>query len=410
MIPRVAANITRRELGEILKVPSRSYAEIVDDLERSFRSHLGFKKTFFLNSGTAALYAALNSIGVEGKEVLAPAYTCGSVIEAILLAGGKPVLVDADIRTFNISLEDLKEKVTGDTRAVVVVDLFGNPVDYYELRDILEPYGVYVVEDAAQALGAKYDRRYVGCFGDAAVFSFGLGKGITGGGGGALVVNSGELVDRVEEFYNELKTPSLMEDSAVLARIFPMYLFSNKNLYGLAKPWVEELTTREDSELVKRIFELLSGNRAVREREIERFCKISKFSAVAVLGQIARLKCIVERRRINAKYLLSNLDLTNCIDFQKCPELGVHAYSRFGVVINCLDRKAVRRELARKGVDSEEMYGYMKKIYEAMGYTSPNATVLSEHILCLPVHGKLALKDLDFIVASFNQLVSSRKL
>jgi|GEM_PF-2800884 len=408
MIPRVAADVTRKEITEILKALAKNSSELISDLEKSFRFQLGFKKSFFLNSGTAALYLALKSIGVEGREVIIPAYTCGAVVEAVLLADGIPVFVDVDASTFNISLEDLKRKLSDRTKVVIAVDLFGNPVDYYALREILESYDVYLIDDAAQALGAKYDNKYLGSFGDFAIFSFGLGKGVTGGGGGALIVNNNDILDKVEEFYSQLREPSSFENVKVLYRILSMFLFSRKKLYGFIRERVERLTVHEDQELVNRILKLFSGDSIVKDKRIKSFSKISKFSAAAVLGQIARLDCIVNRRRVHAKYLLSNLNFER-IKVQECPKLGEHAYSRFGIVLKCSSRKTVRERMIIEGIDVEEMYSYMLKIYEYVNYMPPNATMLCKNILCLPIHGRLELEDLDFIAATFNRVIGSHK-
>lgn len=408
MIPRVVADVTRKEIASIVEALAKIPSELRKVLEKSFRSQLGFKKSFFLNSGTAALYLALKSIGVEGKEVIIPAYTCGAVVEAVLLAGGTPIFADVDVNTFNIDLEDLKKKISDRTCAVIAVDLFGNPVDHYALREILEPYNIYLIDDAAQALGAKYDNRYIGSFGDLAVFSFGLGKGITGGEGGALIANNKDLANKIEELYSQLREPSSSENVRVLYRILSMFVFSRKRLYGFVREQVEKMTQNQDRKLVERILKLFSGSKAVKERKIRGFSKISKFSVVAVLGQINRLNCIVNRRRVHAKYLLSSLNY-NCIQVQRTPDLGIHAYSRFGVLLKHSNRRTVKEKMVTMGIDIEEMYGYMLRIYEYLGYMPPNATTLCKNLICLPIHEKLELEDLDFIAATFNHVIGPHK-
>lgn len=408
MIPRVAADITHREIASIIEASAKTPLELCNELKRNFRSQLGFRKSFFLNSGTAALYLALKSIGVEEKEVIIPAYTCGAVLEAVLLAGGIPIFADIDINTFNIDLEDLRRKISDRTRAVITIDLFGNPVDHYVLKEILESYNIYLIDDAAQALGAKYDNRYIGSFGDFVVFSFGLGKGITGGEGGALIANNRKILNKIEDFYNQLKEPDGLRDIEVLHKILSMFVFSRRKLYGFIRERVESMTLRQDRGLVNRIFKLLSGDRVVKEERIRSFSKISKFSVAAILSQVDRLDCIVNKRRVYAKYLLSNLDF-NYVQVQETPKLGVHAYSRFGVLLKRSSGKAVKEKMVAAGIDVEEMYGYMLRIHEYLGYMPPNATTLCKNLLCLPVHVKLELEDLDFIASTFNRVVGSHK-
>ncbi len=408
MIPRIAADITRRDIASIVEASTKTPSELSSELERRFRSQLGFKKSFFLNSGTAALYLALKSIDVEEKDVIIPAYTCGAVAEAVLLAGGTPVFADVDVNTFNIDLKDLKRKISDRTRAVIVVDLFGNPVDYRALKEILEPYNIYLIDDAAQALGAKYDDRYIGSFGDLAVFSFGLGKGITGGGGGALIVNNKDFANEIEDLYSRLREPSSSENIKVLYRILSMFVFSRKRLYGFVREQVEKMTLNQDRKLVERILKLFYGSKAVKEKRIRSFSKISKFSVAAVLGQINRLDCIVNRRRVHAKYLLSSLNY-NFIQVQKALDLGVHAYSRFGVLLKHSNRRTIKEKMVAMGIDVEEMYSYMLRIYEYLGYMPPNATTLCKNLLCLPIHERLELEDLDFIAATFNHVTGPHR-
>lgn len=408
MIPRVAAPYTRKEIADMFDAFLKSYDEVIEDFKKIFCSKLGFRKVFLYNSGTAALYAVLKALNIEKKEVIIPAYTCGSVVEAVLLAGGEPVLVDVDLQTFNLSLTELEKAVNHNTKVVIPVCLFGNPIDYYAFRDIIEKYGIYVVEDAAQALGARYDGKYVGCFGDAAIFSFGLGKGVSGGGGGALVVNNDELINEIEDAWVYLKKPDVREDFSVIFKNFSMFIFSNKKLYKAIKPYVEKATFEADAKLVNRIFKLLSGEHKVKKRRINSFCKISKYSAALVSSQIIKLEKIVDHRRANAEYLKTKLNLDNAI-IQKEPKMAKHAYSRFGLIVN--DRDTLRQEIAHRGIDTEKMYSYMGKIYRKLAeHPLPNSYQLVDKLLCLPVHTKLNKKDLDLIVSCFNEIIGSRIL
>ncbi|MBU1014884.1 DegT/DnrJ/EryC1/StrS family aminotransferase [Patescibacteria group bacterium] len=150
-----------------------------------------------LSSGSAALYVALKVLGVGlGHEVVAPSYACSAILDAIFLAGAVPVLVDIGEDDLNISAAQAKRRVNGRTKAVIATHTYGVPADMRELSKL----GVPIVEDAAQAIGAKYAGKPAGVSGDIAVFSFGATKMLTSGNGGMVFSQKKELVERVKEF------------------------------------------------------------------------------------------------------------------------------------------------------------------------------------------------------------------
>ncbi len=166
--------------------------------EEAFASYIGVKHAIAVNSGTAALHAALLAIGVgKGDEVIVPAFTFVATANAVLLTGAKPVIVDIDLDTYNISLEAVRKALTKRTKAMIPVHLYGLPVDMDPVMELAEEKGLYVIEDAAQAHGAEYKGRKVGGLGHLACFSFYSSKVITTGEGGMVTTNDDELADRL---------------------------------------------------------------------------------------------------------------------------------------------------------------------------------------------------------------------
>lgn len=150
-------------------------------------------------SGTDALYLALLACGIgEGDEVLTTPFTFVATTEAIARCGATPVLVDIDPDTCNMDLNLLERRVTSATRAVLPVHLYGNPIDMTRLMDIARSNGLKVIEDCAQSLGATWQGRKVGSFGDAGCLSFFPSK-ILGacGDGGMVITNHGSIADMV---------------------------------------------------------------------------------------------------------------------------------------------------------------------------------------------------------------------
>jgi len=150
------------------------------------------KKVILTPSGTAAIAQALNLLNVKKEDnVIIPAYVCSSVAKGVLISGAKPLAVDINRDDYNISYEDTIKKISGKTKAIILPSVFGNPIR--NIKDFLET-GVAVIEDVAQSIGAEFQKKRLGAFGDMSVCSFYATKVITTGEGGALVINNGELI------------------------------------------------------------------------------------------------------------------------------------------------------------------------------------------------------------------------
>ena len=189
--------------------PRRALREFEDDV----RQHFGVRHVFLLSSGTAALTVtlrALRSLSLR-REVLLPAYTCFSVPAAVLEAGLRPALCDIDPATFDFDHALLDQTVTASTLCVVGHHLFGVPSDIERLRAICHARGIFVVEDAAQGMGAESNGRQLGTVGDVGIFSLGRGKNVTCGSGGVIVTNSDEIAVAVVREYASVKTASLRD-------------------------------------------------------------------------------------------------------------------------------------------------------------------------------------------------------
>jgi dTDP-4-amino-4,6-dideoxygalactose transaminase len=161
--------------------------------EEEFAAYLGVQYAVAVNSGTDALVISLRSLGVgPGDEVITTPFTFFATAEAISSVGARPVFVDIDPDTLNIDASRVAEAVTGRTRAVVPVHLFGLPVEMDDLADVAGAHNLLIVEDCAQSLGATYKGQLTGSFGAAAAFSFFPSKTLGGFGDGGMLVTSSE--------------------------------------------------------------------------------------------------------------------------------------------------------------------------------------------------------------------------
>ncbi len=186
----------------------------VDAFEAELAKRVGVPHAVALSSGTAALHLALMLVGVgPGDDVLVPTFTFVATANAALYAGARPVLVDCDADTWQMApslvAEELAARARSGTlpKAVVSVDLYGQAADYDRIVPVCEEYGVALVEDAAEALGATYRGAAAGSFGDAGVFSFNGNKIITTSGGGMLVSRHAELAARARHLATQAREP-----------------------------------------------------------------------------------------------------------------------------------------------------------------------------------------------------------
>ena len=163
----------------------------VADFEREFATYCGAAECIALNSGTSALHLALLAAGVgPGDEVITVPFTFVASVAAILYTGARPVLVDIDPRTFTMDPTAIEAAITPRTKAILPVHLYGQPADMDPIMEVARQHGLVVIEDAAQAHGAKYKGRPVGSIGDMACFSFYPGKNLGAYGEGGAVTTS----------------------------------------------------------------------------------------------------------------------------------------------------------------------------------------------------------------------------
>ena len=153
-----------------------------------------------VGSGTDALHLALRALGIgPGDEVITSPFTFIATTEAILMVGATPVFVDIDPRTFNIDATQIEGKITAQTRAILPVHIYGQPCDMDTIMGLAQKHGLSVIEDCAQAIGAKWKGKAVGSFGDAGCFSFFPSKNLGAlGDGGMVTSNSSDVYERVE--------------------------------------------------------------------------------------------------------------------------------------------------------------------------------------------------------------------
>lgn len=208
-MPALAGNEKAYVMDCLDSTWTSSTGKYVDRFQRAFAEFCGVRHAVTCSNGTVALHVALAALGIgPGDEVLVPTLTFVATANAVTYCGAIPVFVDAEPDTWNVDPSLVPAKITPRTKAIIVVHLFGHPVDMDPVTAVARKHGLAVVEDAAQAHGAEYKGRRVGSLGDVATFSLYGNKIITTGEGGAVVTDNAALAGRVRQLVGQGMDPS----------------------------------------------------------------------------------------------------------------------------------------------------------------------------------------------------------
>ena len=197
--------ITQDDIDAVVAVLKRGklwgpMEEEVLGLQKEFAEYIGAKHALVVNSGTAALHAAVVAAGVgPGDEVITPAYSFWATAQAVIAHNGIPVFTDIDPETMNMDPGKIEEKITEKTKALMPVHVHGLCADMDPINEIARKHGLKVIEDAAQAAGAQYKGRNAGLLGDVAGFSLNGSKNLPAGEGGIVTTNDDEMIDRARK-------------------------------------------------------------------------------------------------------------------------------------------------------------------------------------------------------------------
>ncbi|HVZ29773.1 MAG TPA: DegT/DnrJ/EryC1/StrS family aminotransferase [Asticcacaulis sp.] len=196
--PYLSRNEFRNLMDAYLSTWISSTGEYIRGFEQKFASACGVKQGVATSNGTVSLHLALLALGIgPGDEVIVPDLTFAASINTILYCGATPVIIDVDRDTWCMSAEAFEAAITPQTRAVMPVHVFGRPAPMTAIAEIAKAHRIYVIEDCAEAHGAKYDGKPVGAFSDISSFSFFANKILTTGEGGICLTDSPVLAERM---------------------------------------------------------------------------------------------------------------------------------------------------------------------------------------------------------------------
>jgi perosamine synthetase len=259
MIAQVEPWIDETELEEVTEVILSTWLtehKKTAQFEQEFATLTNTRHAIAVSNATGGLFVCLKAFDIgPGDEVIVPSLTFVATINAVIMAGATPILADVDRDTFNLSIEQVKPLVGPKTKAIMPVDLYGQTCDWESYRALADQYGLYLIEDAAQAVGTTYKGNHVGGLADVACFSFFGNKTMTTGQGGMLITNNDETAKRCYALKNHGRAErATFEHEQILARKkaikqlyqekladLPMLRFPKVDPNGVPVPWFSNI-------------------------------------------------------------------------------------------------------------------------------------------------------------------------
>lgn len=321
------------------------YAKV---FEKDFAKYIGVKNCVGVGNGTDALYIALKALGIsDGEEVITAANSFIATSEAITMTGAKAVFVDCNEETYNIDVDKFDQVITGKTKAIIPVHLYGQPAQMDKITDTAKKHNLFVVEDAAQAHGAEYQGQRIGTIGDTACFSFFPGKNLGAyGDAGAIVTNNNELARKARMFANHGRIEKYNHE----------FEGTNSRLDGLQAAILD-----------------------VKLKHLDKW---------------------IERRRTIAK--MYDASLKDIVTTPSVLPDVKHVYHLY--VIRIKNRDKVKELLAEKGIATSIHYPIplpFLKAYRYLGHKPADFPVvfsLKDEILSLPIHGDMTDDQVEYVI------------
>ena len=189
--------IDEEESKQLLRVTKSTFVtehKLTKEFEEAIKQLTGSKHAIAMSNGTVALFCCLKSLGIgPGDEVIVPDMTFIATANSVILAGATPVFCDIELDALSLSAEKVKQCITKNTKAIMPVHLYGGVAKIKQLQEVCKEHKLFLIEDAAQGVGVRYNGQHVGTFGDLGVLSFYGNKTITCGEGGVVLTNDDEL-------------------------------------------------------------------------------------------------------------------------------------------------------------------------------------------------------------------------
>lgn len=353
----------------------------VEKFESSICEYLNCEYSIGVSSGTDALLVSLMALNIQpDDEVILPSYSFFATAGVVSRLNAIPVFVDIEPITFNISVNDIKKKITKKTKAIIPVHLYGQSAEMTEIMNIAREHNLYVVEDAAQAIGTQYkDGKYVGTIGDLGCFSFFPSKNLGAfGDGGIVTTNNKELADKVKILRNHGAEPKYYHK--IIGGNFRLDAIQAAVL-NVKLPYLDSWSEkrRQNANFYTKLF--IEKNLAEEEgKRINNWLNDKK------------------KKVILPKAIYKNSSLKN-----------YHIFNQYIILVE--KRDELRNYLAEKEIGTEVYYPVpfqRQECFRNLNYNDndfPNSNFAAEHSIALPIFPELTNEQLEYVVYNINDFI-----
>ena len=380
--------------------------------EKDFSQYIKRKFALFTSSGRSALYLTYKSLKLNGEVIVAP-LTCSIAIMPLICAGLKPHFVDIDPETYNIDPEKINEAITKKTVGIQVIHIGGNPCDMRPIQELAEDHGLYLIEDCAQSLGAEYQRKKVGCFGDFSCFS--LSKSLYGISGGMIVSDDKTVISKCAYYQSKFNNASI---SYELYRFFRNFLEAYRNnvivnlfynglmLSRKINPKVRSMLNREEDCLLLQ----------------ETMHYPSKIESAMSFSQFRNINKLSTHKIENALLLSSKLERIPEIKIQQRTNGSKHVYTKYMISIRipCKSKKIIL-ELNKSGIEAQHLTQKYGSFYQERFDRHPlfskynsiknckNYLEIHDKILSLPMSPNMTSNEILYIADCLQNIMGLEK-
>ena len=333
----------------------------IAEFEKKIANYIGTKYCVAFNSGTSAGHAALLAININSGEVIVPSFTFISTANWPLMVNAKPKFVDIEEENFGLNPERVKLEITKNTKAIIPIHYGGRPCKIIEIDRIARNKKITLIEDCAEALGAKIKGVSVGTFGQMSIFSFAPNKILTTGEGGAICTDSRKIFEKLQliRSHGRLTNENYFKTSQL-----PNYISIGYN-------W-----------------------------------RMSSMTAALGLSQFDKLDRIIQLRRRHARFYVLKLKKIKEVTLPDEPKDHLHVYQLFTIQLkNNLIRNELQKFLASRGIMTKVFFEpiHLSKFYRKSGFgkkSLPNTEKISQTVLSLPIFPGLKSEEIRYICDS----------
>lgn len=366
----------KRLVNKVLKSTRLSYGPMTQEFEKQWSELHQVKHSLFCNSGTSALQVALHALKEQylwkdHDEIIIPALTFVATMNIVLHNNMKPVFVDIEKDYFMIDPEKIEEKITNKTRAIIVVHLLGQPAQMDRIMEIANKYGLKVIEDSCETVGATYASTPVGTWGNVSCFSTYASHLVVTGVGGFTCTNDDELAIRIRGLYNHGRDG--------------IYHSIDDNKKGV--------------EIIKSRFNFTHSGYSYRCTELE---------AALGIGHMERFGKELKKRQKNAAYLiaqLNQLEQDGFIFLPKTHPLATHSWMLFPIVVNPekVNRNILMENLEENGIKTRYMMPLLSQPITQQLFGGkviknyPIAQMMDKNAFLIGCHPEINKRDLDHV-------------